>query len=139
MSEAEQKVRFVITMFRLLGWPFAILLVPSAALVILAAIYKVFTDTELKFSPFMSLAVVLVVALMAFTPVYMLRVAKRMARRDLTAYGPAKAISVILLFIGFPLSTFVGLFFLLRIRNYYKAYCGERQSPVSELPPSSSV
>ena len=120
-TEAEQKIRFVVTMFRLIGWPFAILLVPAALLTSPLMIYRAFTDSEISVG--IGLLLALIIILYAAVPVGMLWIAKRLLRGGPSAKGAAIFISIVLLLVAFPISTFVGVFFLSRISNYYDDYC----------------
>ncbi len=108
MTEADQKIRFVISMFRILAWPFTVLFVPCAILMCAAIIYFPLVDSKFPIDAGLLMAVLS--ALLAAIPVSMLLIAGRLRRGDPHAKKWAILISIILLFIAFPISTFAGCF-----------------------------
>ena len=126
-TEAEEKIRFVVTMFRVLAWPFAILLVPGAVFTSPRILYDAVFGSEVSLG--FGVLMALLPVLFAAVPVSMLLIAGRLRRGDPNAKGGATLVSVILLFIAFPISTFAGVFFLSRLGNYYDEYCRQQAGP----------
>jgi hypothetical protein len=123
-TEAERNIGFVIRILRYIGWPFAVLFVGMTALgVVLSPVLAFAKEGSI------GMAVFIAVAFLPFAAffVWLLKVAKRMAQRDLTAKSPATIISSLLL-LGFPLFTIVGIMCVFKIRRFYDTYCAEQYS-----------
>ncbi len=80
-TEAERQIRFVIRILRYIGWPFAVLTVPAAALSLLFAPFVAFVKGG---SIGMALVLLCCAPIAAFF-LWMLRVAKRMTQREVKA------------------------------------------------------
>ncbi|MCA9270034.1 MAG: hypothetical protein KDA41_16245 [Planctomycetales bacterium] len=68
----------------------------------------------------------MLLVLLAAMPVGMLLIARRLRRGDPNARFGATLISVVLLFIAFPISTLAGVFFLSRLARHYDEYCRQQ-------------
>jgi|GEM_PF-2199578 len=124
ITEAEQKIRFVVTMFRILAWPLAVLFVPVAIFTFPLILYRAMFDPNSSLGTGLLLSSILV--MVAAFPLSMLWIAGRLDRGDPTAKSGAIVICAILLFTAFPISAIAAFFFASRLENYYEEYCRQQ-------------
>lgn len=124
MTEAEKKIRFVVTMFRILAWPLAILFVPAAIYAFPSLLYYAIFNSSSSLA--IGLLAALVPVILAAFPLSILWIAGRLDRGDPTAKSGAIVICAILFFIAFPISAIAAFFFASRLENYYEEYCQQQ-------------
>jgi hypothetical protein len=125
MDEAEQKIRFVVTMFRIVAWPLAILLVPASLAAVGFLVFLAIVDVH-AVRPMHVVGIACVLPL-SYLPVFMLRVASRLKRGDPNALSPAYAAAGMISLLGMPVTILIGIFLIFRIRTYYEPYCRNRE------------
>jgi hypothetical protein len=132
-SDAERQIRVVIRVFRLTGWPLLILFGGIVVLVVLTILTRIVADgvagkplpAELIPGP----------SLLAIAGIGSISVASQLARRKPGARWQGYVLSLLML-LGFPVFTIVGVSCFLRIRRDYREYCEECFGARDEGAPS---
>lgn len=128
-SEADSKIRFVVTMFTFLSWLLALFLVPSALIAVAAMLYIfLFSPGD---NPLPTAAIVVIpigAAASIGIALCAIRLSQRMKDRDPTAIRPARILCVIGSVVAFPVGTLIGIFFIGRLNRFYVPYCSEARS-----------
>lgn len=119
ITEAEQEIRFVIRIFRWIGWIGAVLYVPMPLLSILALIDSLMTE------PRNSLFLVGVcLANCSFYALFisLLFGARKLVRRSKRALQWARGLCYLMMIIGFPLFTIVGAICIRKLNRHYDEF-----------------